>query len=291
MGDEPGPDPALRDELHRKVGRNLLAYQALENTLKRLLVVAVVAEGTVDAIEARQATRIEWAMGLTMGTVAKAVFEEVLTSTPKPRPEPGPSSQAWVQIRFSIGPGVATPNAWDELGRRCERVVGARNDLVHHLLRKLPRTAAPDLERLGADLDAQHADCDELRAEFEELLAAHEASRKRLAALLASPTAQVELDLQMACGSVVAFLRELAMSAGREEGWVFVTTALARLGSDALPWTEVSLLKEHWGKGWWRKLFEQSQSEFELREEAMPNAANAGQRRWLYRIRPASLSV
>ena len=289
MGEGVVPDPALRDELHRKVGRNLLTYQAIELAMKYLVADALV-EGTPDSVAENARRRTEKVMVQTMGQIVGALFEQVLTDSPKHPPMVSSPTQIQIRSVFNVEPGQT--DGWAPLMLRAQNVLAARNELVHHLLRQWPRGKDEELRALLEHLDTQHADAEPLRRELADLIRHQGEARAELGAELArrfsSPDWEAEFQTQVACGNVAAGLQEVAEVSSRPDGWVVLSGALSRLHGETRLKKDVDLLTQRWGKKWWNKLFEQSVEEFERSDEPMPNATDPNQRRLLYRVRSAA---
>jgi hypothetical protein len=285
MADQPQARtfPGLRSEAERRVGRNLLRYQAIENTLKRLLLGSL-AEGTPADCAQRFKVWAAKVMRLNMGDVAKAVFEQVLTATPKEVPEKYDSTQVWVRTPFTIAPGPDQPDAFERLAERCKAVVDQRNDLVHHFLRQWKRETENELHAMLTALEEQHDVAEALHDEILALMRTHEQARSEFAAYVASAQGQLDLDFAMAQGNVVEILVGVAEQARREGGWEYVTTALHRLNGNGDRSPDVQRLKDRWGKDWVPKLFESAGDLFELASEPLPNGPpNAS--RLVFRLR------
>ena len=270
--------PDLRAEAERGVGRNLLRYQGIENTLKRLLLGSL-AEGTPSDFAQRSEAWAAKVMRLNLGDVAKAVFEQVLTATPKVLPERHDPTGVWFQARFSIEPDPDNPGAFERLAERCRSVVDQRNDLVHHFLRQWKRETEDELRAMLAALDDQHIAAQAFHEEVLALMRDHERARSEFAAYLASPQGQLELDFAMARGSA-----ETAQQTRRKDGWEHVTTALHRLNGSGDLSPDVLRLKDRWGQEWVKQLFESAPDVFELASEPLPNGPPNALRR-IYRLR------
>lgn len=285
MGEGAAPDPALRDELHRKVGRNLLAYQAIELAMKYLVADALV-EGTRDSVAENARRRTERVMVQTMGQIVGALFEQILTDAPGHPPMESSPTQIRMRSIFNIEP--VQPDGWARLMQQAQEVLAARNELVHHLLRQWPRSKDEELRALLEHLDAQHASAEPLRHELAGLIRRQREARNELAHRFSSPEWEAEFQTQIACGNVAAALQEVAEVSARPDGWVVLSGALSRLHGESRLKRDVDLLTQRWGRKWWNNLFEQSAEAFERHEEPMPNAADPQQRRLLYRVRRES---
>lgn len=275
-------DAALGAEVERRVGRNLLLYQRIENGLKRMLLQSCVEGKTLADIEQRLAVRAAKIMRMNMGVVAGAVFEQVLTDDPQPPPEPDSSAEAVIRARFTIGSHPDSPDSIIDLRARCKAVVDARNDLVHHFLRQT-HLESVDRLRVALDaLDAQHDEALTVRDELRAHLQSMAETQRQSATFLASEEGQQALELAMAEGRLLDVLADVAQVKVRSDGWTLLTTALHRARA-AVP-ADVERLRSQFGPRWIQQVLGRYGTQFELAQEATPNAS-AGSTRPIYRIR------
>lgn len=269
-------------EVERRVGRNLLLYQRIENGLKELLLRSY-AEGSTQAdVEQHLAAHAAKVMRQNMGEAARDVFKTVLTDNRRPLSELPKGSDVSIRTRFTIGSHPDDPDVIVRLRERCKAVVDARNDLVHHFLRQTPRDSADRLRDALAELDARYEVASGLRNELLGMLASLVEHQLEAAAYLAGPDGQQLLELAMAEGRIVDILAATAQSEARADGWTLLTTALHR-AKEAVP-ADVERVRKVRGKGWGGQLLERCQEMFELASEPTPDGA-AGSTRAIYRQR------
>lgn len=273
----------LRAALDARIGRNLVLYQRIENGLKHLLIGSRIEGTPTDIVERMQAWNAK-VMRMNMGEAAKAVFEYVLTATPRELPAKPDTTQIRVRTTLSLEPSADDPDEFRRLAERCKAVVDRRNDLVHHFLRQWRLDTEAELRAAMDDLDSGHAEAAALRTELLQIMQIYAEARRALAADLNSPQWQRQLELGMAQGNVIGVLEDVASACRREGGWEFVSTALHRLNASVA--SDVARLKEAFGKDWLVRTFEAAADTFEVTVEPTPNAAPGANRR-LYRLRPA----
>lgn len=273
----------LPQEIERRVGRNLLLYQRIENVLKFMLTFAL-AEGTPSDHERRTTARITKVMRLNMGDAVGAVFDQVLTAEPRHAPAKHDPNEIWMRTMFSIEPSPDRPGEFDLLRERCQSVVNQRNALVHHFLRQAQLWESGNVAIAATALDEQHTTALALRGELRGLLNGLKAVRQETAAYFASDSGRGDFELAMAQAAIVDTLADIARQTRREDGWEFVTTALNRLNASGKPSSDVLALKKRWGNDWVEKLFEIASDVFEVTSEPLPNGT-AGTRRQIYRLR------
>lgn len=191
-GAAPALYPALRAEVERCVGRNLLTYQGIENALKALLIGSVF-EGTQDDIAGRMAARAAKVLRMTLGEASRGAFDEVLTATPRERPVEVDPQKLWMRFRLRIKPRPDQPDQFLKMRLRCEAIVDQRNDLVHQFLRQWGRDTDDALRTIRETLDSQHREAAALRDELAELLQKLDAQQDALAAYLGSSEGRAEI--------------------------------------------------------------------------------------------------
>lgn len=273
-------DPGLGVEVERRVGRNLLMYQRIENGLKELLLRSTV-EGTPDDAARRFAARAEKVMRMNLGDVAKAVFEEVLTDDPKERPAPRLGTDAVIRSRVTISSSPDHPNWIASMRTRCKEVVDARNDLVHHFLRQRKRESVADLDLALDALDTQHQVALELRNEIVALARSLADHLRQSAAYIVSDEGQQALDLAMSEANVVEVLAEVAQAEARADGWALLITAQHRVHA-RVP-MDAELVRERLGRQWPWQVLERWPTLFDRDLEPLPNGA-PGTTRPIFRL-------
>jgi hypothetical protein len=269
-------DPALRAEIERRVGRNVLLYQAIEHAITALLTSAVV-ESTDDGLDAAALTsRSEWAHKLTLGTVVGEAFKQVLTANPAELETPS-EDELRVRSRFSI---ELPDDHLESLQRRIALVVEERNDLAHHFLQRWrDRRSDEDSRAALAELDDRHQRAEALHTEIVGLLRSSLAARQEAAEYLASARGQLEMDFLLLEMGLVQRLVERAAS-GK---W----TSLGRAGSwlsSTVP-VEAGIYRRCYGNEWLQHLLAAHESVFEWRQAPTPSAGAAEIDRWQYRLR------
>jgi hypothetical protein len=272
-------DPALRAEIERRVGRNVLLYQAIEHAIKALLTSAVV-ESTADGLDAAALrSRSEWAHKLTLGTVVGESFRHVLTANP-PELEAPSEDELRLRSRFSI---EMADDDLESLQRRIAVVVEERNDLAHHFLQRWRHRRSDEDSRAAlAELDDRHQRAEALHIEIVGLLRSSLAARQEAAEYLASARGQLEMDFLFLEMSLVQRLVERAasgkwISLGRAGSWL----------SSTVP-AEAGTYRRCYGTEWLLHLLAEHDAVFEWREAPAPATQID---RWQYRLRTTEVSV
>jgi hypothetical protein len=274
-------DPALRDDIHRRVGRNLLALQKVERAWKHMLVTCVTEGAVADGINGAQ----QWVARvrrMNMGDALAALFGEVLTTEPKQRPIKGDRSKGTVRIRLMFEP-VPDQTAEAAAERaRWEQLVEGRNQLVHNFIERWGSTPRGELDAALAELDVQFDAAQAVLAETMPLLEDALEMRAEAVRHAQSEAGQRETLAALTLSSMLDRLCRAATEKPRKDGWTYETTADAELRKDA---EGVKLMAEVYGKDWLPRLLREAPAIFEVMEEPIPNASSGAHRR-LYRLRP-----
>lgn len=124
---------AIKDELFRKVGRNLINYQTIEQLLKQLILSSRIS-GPVSQLEEIRKQKSEEVKVQTMGTLAGQFIENTYQA-----PKASSNEQAEIKeihlstsIYFDVSDDVLESRRAD-----LKKITDARNNLVHHLLPRL----------------------------------------------------------------------------------------------------------------------------------------------------------
>jgi hypothetical protein len=288
MGDAPPEsgasaclDPALRDELHRRVGRNLLALQKVERAWKQMLVTCVAEGAVADGIDGAQ----RWVgrvRKMNMGDAMAALFDEVLTAEPKQRPLKGDLSKGAIRLRLTFEPLPDQAEAAAARRRRWDDLVEGRNQLVHHFIERWSTTLPEALAAALAQLDAQFDAAQGVFAETMPLLEHAIATRAEAARHAQSEAGQRETLIALTLSCMLDCLCRTAAEKPRQDGWTDETTADAEVRQDR---EGAKLMAEVYGKDWLPRLLRESPTMFLTKEERTPNAHD-GARRRLYRLTP-----
>jgi hypothetical protein len=121
-----------KDEVYRRIGRNMLLFQQVEQMLKALLNNARIA-GTVDEIEKLLEQRKTSPDKRMLGELIKPLIENHLTPVDVP-PPPATGQEISCSFNFTF---EHTAEERTDLKKQLEAMVAERNEFVHHLLPKL----------------------------------------------------------------------------------------------------------------------------------------------------------
>jgi hypothetical protein len=210
-----------KDELHRKLGRNMLMFQHMEYMLKFL-----VANGrfggnihTLKArIEKRRADVNKKTMGQLVGSFLENTYSEFEDS--------GDLAESDLP-HFSFDFRIQADEAYYEKRKTTlASIVAERNELIHHLLPRYRFQSDESFLECGKYLDEQ---CERLKPEItdlEELVKHLIESRKEMAEYLQSDASNREfLSAFIRQKPVVIWLGQIAREVCREDGWALLSVA------------------------------------------------------------------
>ncbi len=225
LSDEEGLEASGRtpatDEVLRRVGRNLVIFQQVEQLLK---ILALHSTFTVTARElpARRERAAASVRRKTMGVLAGKVANGVLRDGGE-QELPEDVDEAWLGFRFSINTDAAFVDRHD---REMQALVNARNDLVHDFLPRMQSAVDGDMERVLANLDAQRAEALRMVERLHAWVRMLQALQKQFAEFLASPEGLQWFKREALRSSrLVVMLGEIAKRTARADGWTVLSTA------------------------------------------------------------------
>jgi hypothetical protein len=142
-----------RDEVLRKLGRNVVNFQKMEGMLK-LLNSQNHLSGALSDIQRLQAKASKTVAREPMGRLADAFIKSIY-SADLPNIEPqGDSRNASISFSFRMD---AAPEVARERKRALSAVVSERNKLIHRWLVHFDPNSVASCVELGSKLDEQHA--------------------------------------------------------------------------------------------------------------------------------------
>lgn len=215
-----GQTPA-RDEVLRRIGRNVVTFQQIEYLLKQLVANAQLAgpAGQISTIAKKQ---IEEVRNNTMGALAGKLVSSVL-QTQVQHETPDDIDEAWACFKFCVGADFDVDAAFaDQHDQEMRALVNARNDLVHHFLPRWHSVLDGDTDNAIAYLDGQHDDAVRMRKRLQAWATLLQAGRHQLTAFLASP----EFELTWLQHSrLLVMLGDIAKRTARPDGWALLSAA------------------------------------------------------------------
>jgi hypothetical protein len=264
-----------RNETLRRIGRNVVLFQELENILKFL---ASAQHPSMPMSKARATReRAESIRIKTLGQVAGQVVEELFTACDAESSTPAEITEPWLSFSFRIASDSAD---LEESRRTLKALIDERNHLVHHLLSRWNLREAESCNALSAELDEQRrriiVEIEKYRAYANTI---REAARE-LQAFIDSNDGKRHFDaMYLQSSQLTMLLAQIATTHSREDGWTLLSVAGAQLSS-LIPEQFAKLKREH-GEGSLHRLVA-AIGLFDVQSETTPN----GGTRAVYRTRP-----
>lgn len=203
---------SLSDDVLRKIGRNVLAFQQIEGLLKSMVTNHRLDGTTTDFVERhqRRAKKIQTQM---MGTLIKQYIDGILSDAGKSPKKPEGDTQ--VQISFTFR--TAGDSDFSESQRtNLELMVSERNNLIHHFLPRWQPDSLEHMTEASSYLDQQYKKV----VPMLEHLKSVTKSMQQSAALLASDEFMRQFELTYLQHSpLITLLHEVATQETRPDGW------------------------------------------------------------------------
>jgi hypothetical protein len=140
------------DEVHRKIGRNMLLFQKLEGLLKYTLSGSKIS-GYLSQLEQKKAKHEASIHKQTLGALVGKYVEEILgPETDDSDKHPDEVTQPYLSFKFRLDHNEAF---YEEIKTWLAQLVNDRNELVHHLIPQLDITSIASCEEIGQKLDIQ----------------------------------------------------------------------------------------------------------------------------------------
>lgn len=275
MSDPDTAIKAVRDEVLRKIGRNVVLFQELEGILKFLAAAQHPSMPLGNATASRE-ERSKSIRTKTLGQVAGQVLEELFADSDAESSAPAGIAEPRLAFSFRI-PGDAADI--EESRKTLKALVDERNDLVHHLLSRWNLRDADSCFALSTELDKQRSRIVVEIGRYRTYANTLREAAKELQAFIDSDDGKRHLDvIFLQSGRLALLLTQLATDHARADGWTLLSVAGAQLGR-LIPEEFAKLKREH-GEGSLHKLVAAIDL-FDIQSENTPN----GRTRAVYRTR------
>lgn len=250
------------DDVLRKVGRNVVLFQQLEQLLK-FLVANGNLSGFASELNTLKKQQAEKVSKQTMGALVGKYVDNSNPDSVSLSNEDEEVDEAYLSFSFKI---ECDAGYYESKKEALAKLVSERNDLIHHLLPRFNTSSVESCEALGKELDAQS---ESIRIEIKNLRSMAEAlneGRKQMADFLKSEKGKKEFELSFLRQSqLILMLGDIATQVRREDGWTLISTA-GHLIKEHAP-EELDKMRERHGSSSLKKLIEASEM-FEIHEEA-----------------------
>lgn len=282
MSTEVGLDhvKSLRDEVLRRVGRNVLLFQQVEKLLKYLLSSTNVETGLTGPTS-KQLARDGTIQKLTLGQVSDQYFEAIVAE-PNDGANDDCGTELIIKTSFRVSPTDSDRLSDDR--KKFEAMTRERNDHVHHFLDRCRLEDAASLEAALVFLDEQRERALPLHGSLKQQCETLLESRRSLVDFLQSPEGVSATELMhLQSSRIVTLLAQATLMVARADGW----TPLSRAG-EVVAAEDPELLRSInrcFGHPNLKALVAAAEI-FELLEQATAK----GGKRVLYRIRPGAVT-
>lgn len=232
----------MRDEVFRKIGRNLLNFQKIELMLKHLIANGRIS-GYMSEIKDNQQRRVAAVHKQTMGNLVGQFIENTLISlenSPEPTTE---RKEPYLSFSFNV---EADADFYESKKQALKSLVDDRNDLIHHLLPRFNPDSIESCLEIEKYLDQQRErlipEYDHLKSlidNFEEIKKVH-------IDFFNSEEGKKQFELHFLQQSpLVALLLDISIQHLRADGWTLFNVASQQIRL-ILP-EEMRQLKIKWG--------------------------------------------
>jgi len=266
----------MRDEVFRKIGRNLLNFQKIELMLKHLITYGRMS-GYMSELKKNKERRAATVHKQTMGNLIGQFIENTLLGLDDSPQSTTEHKEPYLSFSFAVN---ADADFYESKRQALKSLVNDRNDLIHHLLPRFNLNSIESCLEIEQYLDQQRErlipEYDHLKS-FIESLISHadflnsEEGKKQV-------VKQFELSF-LQQSPIVALLLNVSTQQPRSDGWSLLNVAGQQIRL-ILP-EEMGQLKNSWGYKTLKELILASEF-FEIIEEP----TEKGGIRVLYRPKP-----
>lgn len=265
----------LKDEVLRKVGRNLLIFQQIEGLLKMILGDSRV-QGYADELADNKEQRVNGIQRDMLGQLFQRYKDEILSNPDEEQQGPSDLHKPWISFSFK------TTGDDDFYKRQCESyemIREERNQLVHQFLPYWQPNSQEHLIVASDYLDEQR---EKILPVWEHLKSVYENFKQAMqmhANLLASKEFSQQFELMwLQTSPLINLFGDIANRNAGTDGWVCLAYA-GRLAHKNAP-DDVANMKTRYGYGSFKKLLMASGG-FEIFDKPLLN----GRFRTFYRLR------
>lgn len=268
-------DPT-RNEVLRRLGRNVLLFQQIEGLLKSLLV-AGSASGYASELVQKRNDRAERINIRTMGGVVGELFENHFGGERSKDNAPESPSGIWLSYWFGFD---LEPSELEGYKAEIADMVAQRNELIHHFHQRFDFDSVASLCEAGRYLDCQREKALRLEDRLRDLAKTASEALESLGGFVRSPEFDALLrGNSLEASALVAGLVDIARDCARDDGWTLLALAGNRL-RERMPEAAASM-RERYGHKTLKALM-LAAGLFEFLDEA----TERGGTRVLYRLKP-----
>jgi hypothetical protein len=270
-----------RDDVLRKIGRNIVNFQKIEQLLKGVILFTRLS-GYVSDLESNHKQNAEEIHSQPMGLLVKKYFDHIYSDASTTTAISDEITEPYISISL----GISADAAFIENKKAAlKALVDERNELVHHLLLRLDLLSIQSCLEMGKVLDEQR---ERQKEEYEHLAAQIQQIKDTSAeasAFFASDEGQKAIERCLLQQSpVISLLFDLTTSLARLDGWTLLNLAAQQV--QALLPDELVNLKKRKGCKTLKEILLASEL-FEIESET----TNNGGTRVLYRVKPELANI
>lgn len=210
-----------KNEVLRKIGRNLLVFQQLEMMLKYLIANKKVA-GYASEINANQEKQLATVKKQTMGTLVGKFLEDANTKCEEFPEAPQELKKPFFSFGFQFG---IDENEYERKKQALAAIVEERNELIHSFLPRLDPNSIESWQETGSHLDQQREKILPEIKKIEALIDALLKGRKEICDYLQSEEGKKRFWSPMSGGMISFYLGEIATQVARSDGWTPLSIA------------------------------------------------------------------
>ena len=214
---------AARDECLRRIGRNTVMFQRMEQLLKILLTNSSL-EGYAEELDDKKAQKEATISKMTMGQLTNEYFKTIFDTSETELPPHEDPSQAYISFKYSR---TRSKEKIDMEKQYFTELVEARNELAHHLLPEYDPTCLKSIEKLSESLEKQRERFLPALKNLTSLCEAHLKARQQLSEYLKSEEGKRHMAEGILPGEtrLDKLLRDAASFSARKDGWSALSLA------------------------------------------------------------------
>lgn len=267
---------AIKDELFRKVGRNLINYQTIEQLLKQLILSSRIS-GPISQLEEIRKQKSEEVKVQTMGTLAGQFIENTYQAPKASSNEQSEIKETHLSTSFYFD---VSDDVLESRKADLKKITDARNNLVHHLLPRLDLNSIENCLAISRELDEQREEQSKEIEHLNSVIKQIANTMKECAEFLNSDEGYRRFELGiLQQSSVIGMLLDLSETQSRPDGWTLLDNSTRYIKNNLA--NDLVKIKKYYGCKTMKSLVITSEV-FDIVEET----TKKGGTRVLYRAKP-----
>ncbi|NOU12633.1 MAG: hypothetical protein HOO92_01510 [Methylococcaceae bacterium] len=220
---EPEPDLIkMRDEIFRKIGRNLLNFQKIEFMLKHLITYGRIS-GYMSELKENQERRAATVHKQTMGNLVGQFIDNTLLGLDDSSRLITEPKEPYLSFSFTVS---ADADFYERKKQGLKSLVDDRNDMIHHLLPRFNSDSIESCLEIGKYLDEQR---ERLIPEYDHLQSLIKSLNINIEFLkseegIKQVSSQLELSF-LQNSPLVLLLLNISIQQPRSDGWTLLSNA------------------------------------------------------------------